>query len=135
MAHRWATESSTELRGIVAISGADDPSQSVTPRPEPIRVLQIHGDADDVVSHRGGRIIAPYPPARETLARWRRRNRCTAPEAERRERDDLFDRLTLTETWTCGANRTALWTVQGGGHYLTPTPKATVAVLDFLEGR
>jgi polyhydroxybutyrate depolymerase len=135
MAHRWATEPSTELSGIIAISGVDDPNQGVAPRRTPVRVLQVHGDADDLIRYRGGKMVAPYPSARETIDAWRRRNRCEAIESARVERVDLFDRPTLTETWACGSARTALWTVKGGDHYLRPTPAFTTAALSFLEAR
>lgn len=135
MAHRWAC-SAGDLRGIVAISGvgpgpADPPCRAE----RPVRVLQIHGDEDDVIRYAGGMgTKARYPSARETAETWAKLNGAKGPPAAS-SRFSLFHGDTSREEWSSPSAKVVLWTFAGGGHSLRSARFALDEMLDFLEAR
>src|SRR5207253_4094752 len=93
------------IAAIASMAGSTwkDPARC-TPA-QPVSVVEIHGDADEVVPFAGGRI--PYgdggaapgglPGARETVSAWAERNACKGP-LERAEPGDLDPVLAGSET-------------------------------------
>lgn len=122
LAHRLACEQADVFAGIVSIAGAgtDGPCRPALP----VAVLQVHGDADEVVPLRGGKLGGGLPrggdaPAVfETLAAWARRDGC----GDLGEAHDLQlspgVRARATEWRSCAAGGVAFWRVPGGGHNL-----------------
>jgi len=136
MAHRWACAAGGDLRGIVAVSGVGPGIGDAPCEPSvPVRVLQIHGDADDVIAYDGGvGTRGPYPSAPATVQRWRDLNHCGAKPVE----DSDWSALHGSTSWArCQgpSAEVAFWTFKGGGHHLRSLRFAVGELLDFLEQR
>jgi polyhydroxybutyrate depolymerase len=127
MAHRLGCELSGLVFGIVSVAGSGVPSDEPCPSKGPLRVLEVHGDADNVVNIAGGPLFADpkYPsslPAQRTVSDWARRLGCeTAPK--RAGTLDFESRVAGAETEVsrfegCTGGALELWTVRGGGHYV-----------------
>jgi polyhydroxybutyrate depolymerase len=135
MAHRWAC-SADDLRGIVAISGvgpgpADPPCRAA----RPVRVLQIHGDEDEVIRYAGGMgTKARYPSARETAETWAKLNGAKGPPVSS-SGFSFFYGDTSRDEWSSPGADVTLWTFEGGEHNLRSVRFAADDVLDFLETR
>lgn len=135
MAHRWACEPGGDLAGVVAIAssgpGPDDPPC----RPSaPVRVLTVHGDADETIRFAGGeRNEGRYPSAAETADAWRTRNGVTVPSRAWRDRFLLIGTVDGQE-WTAGDRVVGAWTVRGGGHNMRFLWRLLPRMLDFVEG-
>jgi len=140
MAHQLACRLSTRLAAIVSIGGAgpsNDPPCDVT---GPLAVLEIHGDADDIVRYGGGSVfddpkVPHHPSAKDTLTGWGRRLRCAGTVTMTTEYD-LSPELAGAETEataypTCPLGSASLWTVHGGPH-LPATRPVLEAVWTFL---
>ena len=135
MAHRWAC-SSSDLTGIAAISGVgpgpDDPP--CLPK-RPVRVLQIHGDRDEIVLYGGGQgVKGRYPSAYESTKRWADLNGCRTQRAPEREFFVLHGQ-TRREKWCDREASVLLWTFEGGEHYLKSARYLRSEVIDFLDAR
>ena len=136
MAHRWACTPGDDLRGIVAVSGSG-PGAADTPctPTAPVRVLQIHGDADEVIRYEGGEgIRGPYPSASATVQRWRELNRCE-PARQEASRWSVFHGSTRKSTAKSATSDVVLWTFEGGRHSLPSIRSAMPELLEFLERR
>ena len=131
MAHQLACRMSERLAAVVSIGGAgpsNDPPCNVT---APLAVLEIHGDADDIVRYEGGSVfddakVPQHPSAEQTLTAWGKRLRCQgAPSVTAHL--DLSPRLAEAETdvrgyASCALGSANLWTVHGGRHILSTEP-------------
>jgi polyhydroxybutyrate depolymerase len=127
-AHRLGCEMSERIAAIASIAGAtwNDPARC-TPT-SAVSVVEIHGDADEVVPYAGGHLpfdagVPPgaLPGARATVGTWAQKDACTGALEHAGERD-LDTKLPGEET---GIERYAgcpggvgveLWTVRGGKH-------------------
>jgi polyhydroxybutyrate depolymerase len=140
MAHRLACEVS-EIAAIAALSGMG-PADGETCTPTGlVAVLQVHGDADDVIPYEGGSALKRptlprHPSALDSVTAWAGRDGCgrkpTAAGAL-----DLDEKLEGPESAVlrfpgCKAP-VELWTVHGGSHFIGMNHKAQGLVLDFLE--
>ncbi len=123
MAHRLACDVE-RVAAIVAIAGAvpGEGDPPCTPK-HPVRVVVIHGDADDVVPYAGGPVLGdttrPVPSAEETASLWAARNHCRGSRPAPTHRD-LVKRIEGAETRVepfggCAA-AVELWTVEGADH-------------------
>jgi polyhydroxybutyrate depolymerase len=133
MAHRWACAAAGDLRAIVSISGAaPGPDDSPCAPTMPVSVLQIHGDQDQLIRFEGGRFgRGRYPSARESVETWRRLDLCEpTPRTARRWR--LLLGASRVESWSCPRALVALWTVEGGAHYIPRLRFSAEEMLDFL---
>jgi polyhydroxybutyrate depolymerase len=119
MAHRVACDSSARIAGVMAFAGDvwKDPSKCNPSQPVPL--LQIHGDADNMVPYQGTNLM---PSAVQSVATWAAKNHCTGglqpTGAPPFDIDlDVPGPETRSEAWSCPAGSAAeLWTMQGGGH-------------------
>lgn len=147
LSHRLACELSDRIAAIAPVSGVIgiDPAGCVPPRPIP--VLHIHGTSDPLVPYGGGTPVLPqlgvglvFRSVADTAKHWRTRNGCSGSETQFYANGD-----TACVEWPdcSGGVRTALCTVDGGGHTWPsglPIPMgkttkdldATAAILDFF---
>lgn len=123
MAHRLACDL-PGISAIASIAGAGV-TQANACAHAPARILEVHGDVDQVVPFAGGRVlgktgIPAFPGALETMTAWAKKRGCdAAPSAPTKL--DLDPALPGSETaqigWSC-APGLALWRVEGGTHSL-----------------
>lgn len=78
MSFRIACDGLPGLRGIVSLAGTTFADEQRCADAEAVSILQIHGDADDVILYNG----AEYPGAPETVMRWARHLGCDFNAAE-----------------------------------------------------
>jgi polyhydroxybutyrate depolymerase len=107
MSFRMACDRSGLVAGIGPVAGAQAPD--CAREPGPVRVVAVHGTADETVPYAGADWL---PSAHESVRAWVRHNRC-APHP-RRDRE----RALRTETWRRCAGRAGvrLISVRGGDH-------------------
>jgi polyhydroxybutyrate depolymerase len=127
-AHRLACEMSDRIAAIASVAGAtwNDPSRCAPT--SPVSVVEIHGDADDVVPFAGGRIpsdggVPPgaFPGARVTAGTWAQKDGCRGAfeSAGQRDLDAIIPGAETTIERYVGcpaAVGVELWTVHGGKH-------------------
>ncbi len=123
MAYRMACDHADVVSTVVSLAGATFANPADCTPSEPVRVLQIHGTADEVISYGGGFITATYPGAVETTEQWATANGCTATATTSLPRLDLDASLPGAETSVvryadgCAPGGSAeLWTLEGGAH-------------------
>jgi polyhydroxybutyrate depolymerase len=121
MSHRLACELSPEIAAIASVAGAAP--EACHPR-EKVAILQVHGDADEVVPPSGGALggglprLARFPAPFDSLKGWARFDGCAKAIVE----GDVMK-------WPCGVE---LWTLPGVGHSLSPPAGFMRRVLRFL---
>jgi polyhydroxybutyrate depolymerase len=118
-----------------------------------VSVLDVHGDADVVVSYGGGAVAAglvapgvpsktqpPYPSEAQTMATWAAKNGCTGTLAADGMVFDLDTTLAGSETREsvyggCPSGvDVELWTIAGGSHVpVLAQPTWGEAVYGFLK--
>ena len=138
MSHRFACDRAGEVDAIASLAGPLSYDTSACQPSEPVRVLHIHGDADEVVPYRGsaGNLSGG---AEETAAAWAALNGCDATP-EQAASVDLEasidgDETSRTVYGGCDAGGASeLWTIAGGRHSPTFSADATPLILDFLLG-
>lgn len=142
MAHRLACEKPELVAGIIAIAGTGPMSRAGCQAPQSLRVLQIHGEQDPIVTYPGGHLFRnpAYPEhlsAQRTASDWAAALGCDpAPTAA--PALNLETQLPGAETRVdayqrCKAGAVELWSVAGGTHYLgfrAPAPEAVWAFLN-----
>jgi polyhydroxybutyrate depolymerase len=137
MAHRLACDLSPRIAAIVSLAGAGETEPARCRPSSPVSVLQVHGDADDVVRYEGGIFDrASYPGAVETVARWAARQDC-GPLEDSGLTLDLDSTLPGAETRVsrhseCPAGAAELWTILGGSHLPSFQPTWPGLVVDWL---
>lgn len=129
MAHRLACELGDRLAGVVSAAGAGPDTDHSCRGPHRVRVLEIHGDADQTVRYEGGTLFgradATYGSALDTLANWAKRLECQSPPT-RGKPMDLLPGTDGKETEAlyyskCRSGAAGLWTVRRGTHLLATT--------------
>jgi polyhydroxybutyrate depolymerase len=135
MAHRLACEHADQIDAIATLAGTLPADTSGCLPEAPVRVLDIHGDADAVVPYTGSWNTAS---AEDTAQTWATLDGCD-PTPAPGPPADLDSSLPGSETtvtrWSTGCadgGEVQLWTIVGGAHTPTLGPAAAPAVLDFL---
>lgn len=141
MAHRLGCELRSLVRGVVSISGTGPLGPTTCPEGPPISVLQIHGNADDIVTYEGGHLFgkASYPEhvsAEKTATDWAARLDCGKRKSG--ESIDFEAKLPESETKVtrfenCRGGRVELWTVESGSHYIGFRSPSQEAIWRFLN--
>jgi polyhydroxybutyrate depolymerase len=142
MAHRLACERPELVSGIIAVAGTGPQSHAACKTPTALRVLQIHGDQDPIVTYAGGHLfrnpsLPQHLSAQGTAEDWATALGCDhAPSV--RPALDLEARLAGAETRVdafehCRSGAVELWTVVGAAHYLAFRSPAPEAVWTFLS--
>jgi polyhydroxybutyrate depolymerase len=142
MAHRLACEV-PGIAGIVSIAGAGPSEGEPCAPPAPVAVLQIHGDADQVIRYEGGRALGradltPHPSALETVSAWAARDGCKGKPAGASaiDLDDKIDGAETLVTRFPGCTRPVeLWTVRGAGHFVATHARSLDTIGNFLENQ
>ena len=119
MSYRLACERLPGLTGIVSLAGTTFSDESRCADAAPVSMLQIHGDADDVILYDGDE----YPGAPETVMRWARRLGCDFNNAETLDDIDVdvaiqgIDTRVVRYRQGCAEGVTIEhWRIVGGDH-------------------
>jgi polyhydroxybutyrate depolymerase len=140
MAHRLACWMDDRIAAVVSLAGAGRAPEEACSPVSPLSVLEIHGDADPIVSYEGGRVFGlreldPHPSAPATISDWAQRLGCPANKRPKSSTLDLDPRLpggeTTVETHVCPQGTAELWTIHGGGHQVA-TPEVLARAGAFL---
>ena len=142
MANRMACDSNGRFAAIASLAGAQwkDPERC-SPTSQ-VSVLQIHGDADPVISYEGGALRMShkvYPSAHDTVATWANKNKCTSGLQSSANTLDLEATLPGAETTVdrfggCPkGGAVELRTIHGGSHAPNFQPTFLSTVYDFLS--
>ena len=160
MAYHYACERSERIAGIVSLAGAGLADARLCQPREPVAVLQVHGDEDELVPYAGGDFSSPelsatlrkrrfpLPPggfhtlpfssAHATVDAWALRDGCSPHEETAAATLDVEARIAGRETIVtrhtgCKAGAAELWTIRGGGHVPSLAPTWAEDILAFLE--
>jgi polyhydroxybutyrate depolymerase len=140
MVHRLACELSGRIAGVVSLAGMNWKDPSRCHAQSRVAVLQIHGNADQVIHYDGGRVTAPwmgeYPSAHDTVATWAAIDGC-GPLVATGETRDIDSAIPGAETTVeryqgCQGGAVEIWTVQGGPHQPPLTATWSEPVWNFL---
>lgn len=142
MAYRAACELGGLLRGIVSIAGAGPSDPKACNPGHPLSVIEIHGDADPIVSFDGGYLFADrrrprHPSAPDSVGVWAELNGC-GKRAVASGTLDLDPRLPGAETEVlrypgCQDNPVELWRIRGGDHTSGISRYSLQAIWAFIQ--
>ena len=139
MSFRMACDHADIVAGIAGLAGAMWQDGSQCPASEPVHVLHIHGDMDDVIPFAGGGSAgATYPGASASVEFWANRANCsaTAVQGDSIDIDAGIDGAeTTVSQYNSGCDPGGsgeLWTIQGGGHLPAIGPDWMPTMLDWL---
>jgi polyhydroxybutyrate depolymerase len=142
MAHKLACSYGRALAAVASIAAAHPLDEACDLGELPLGVLEVHGDADDVVLYQGGTVFqragAPaHGSAKETLSYWGKKLGCRGEPLPGPSLDlepKLSGEETLTERFErCNLGTAELWTVRGGGHLIGTRPQFVEQVWRFLS--
>lgn len=134
MSYRLACDAGDRITALVSLAGGTYSDHAKCQGTTPVSVLQVHGDADDVVPYGGGN---GAPGAVGAVERWSTHNGCDY-DALPGEEMDLDAGLPGADTqvlrWGGCDQGTGveLWTIVGGAHVPDLRPEFTEKALDFL---
>jgi len=142
MTQRLACALSDRISAAASLAGAAPPAEQACLPAKSLALLQVHGDADEIVRYAGGRVfdspeLARFPSARQGFRDWAKRLACTGVALPAPDRD-LDARLPGAETRVeryanCGSGSVELWTVRGGDHFVGTGQQAFEAIWQFLS--
>ncbi len=139
MAYRMACDHPDVFAAVVSLAGTilQTPAECTPSRP--ITVLEIHGDADDVVRYEGGSLgTVNHPSVEEAARRWLVDNGCEPDMLDAAEPLDLDRVLPGPETVVQASTgcdqggHVEVWTIVGGGHIPDLSPSFPEEVIGFL---
>lgn len=142
MAHRLACERPDLVRGIIAVAGTGLMDRAACKPPTSLRVLQIHGEQDPIVSYEGGHLFRnpAYPKhlsASRTASDWASALGCDAtprPASPLNLEAHLPGDETRVDAYqNCKAGAVELWSVAGAQHFLAFRSPAPEAVWAFMS--
>lgn len=144
MAHRLACEHSARVRAIVSLAATGPGATERCTPTEPVSVLEVHGDRDQIVPFEGGHLFGrdEFPSAPSVLSGflpWARAASCKG-ELAAFERLDLTQELPGAETQayryaSCRESSPLLWKVEGAGHTIPLGVGALQAIWRFLDAQ
>lgn len=138
MAYRLACDLSGTVAAVVSLAGAAYKDPTRCNPTEPVSVLQVHGTKDETIFYEGGRLGYEYPSAKETVALWASKNRCTGELKETAERKDVaadFEGNEAIVSRYDGCPKgvgVELWTMPDGVHNPVLAPTWADSVFEFL---
>lgn len=102
MSYRMACDRADRIAAIISLAGATNIDAAKCAPSEPVSVLEIHGDADDVVEYAGGTSLSsgggPYPGAVTSTELWAGYDGCAKTRTEIAPLLDLDTRVAGPET-------------------------------------
>lgn len=142
MTERLACALGDRITAAASLSGAAPASDARCTPTRSLALLEVHGDADEIVRYSGGSVfdspaLARFPGAQEGFEDWAKRLGCSG-SAEVGAALDLDPRLAGAETTVeqfarCPSGSVALWTVHGGNHFVGTGQQAFEAIWRFLS--
>jgi polyhydroxybutyrate depolymerase len=139
MSFRMACEHADLIAAIAVLNGAMLNDMSRCKPSQPVSVLNIRGDADNLIRNGGGQFRGnPYPSTEATVRDWVTLDGCGATPVSSEMMLDLASDVdgvetTMTTYRGCQRNSTVeLWTIRDGSHVPAFTANFIPAVLDFL---
>jgi len=142
MTERLACELGDRITAAASMSGAAPPAEQTCTIAKSLTLLEVHGDADEIVRYGGGSVfdsaqLAAFPGAQQGFRDWSKRLGCTGAALPAPDRD-LDARLPGAETRVerhahCASGSVELWTVHGGNHYVGTGQQAFEAIWQFLS--
>jgi len=142
MTERLACALGDRITAAASLAGAAPPMTQACTASKKLALLEVHGDADDVVRYAGGTVfdsaaLAPFPGLQQGFRDWSKRLGCTGAAQSGADRDldpRLPDAETRVERFTnCASGSVELWTVRGGNHYVGTGQQAFEAIWQFLS--
>jgi len=142
MTERLACALGDRLTAAASMAGAAPPiTQACTPTKQ-LALLEVHGDADEIVRYAGGSVfdspeLAPFSGIEQGFRDWAKRLGCPSSPLPGPDRD-LDSRLPDAETRVrryanCTSGSVELWTVRGGNHFVGTGQQAFEAIWQFLS--
>jgi polyhydroxybutyrate depolymerase len=140
MAYRMACDHADVVAGIVSLEGAMIGGNTKCEPSEPVSVLAIHGQADDVIRYGGGKSptgSANYPGAVASVKAWAGLDHCDpSPVPGQPPTRTLVSGLPSAQVQAypgCDdGTAVELWSQPRGGHDPNITPTFTEQVVQFL---
>ncbi len=142
MAHRAACDLSDLLAAAISVAGQVPLDPRRCAPAHPVSVLQVHGDADEVIGYDGDLQKPPdtsIPSAHQTVNRWADNDACSGPLTPTDQRLDLLPGIDGPETRIesfsgCPPGiAVELWTMEGGTHHPPVSPSWPDHLYDFLR--
>jgi len=142
MTERLVCALGDRITAAASMAGAAPPSSQTCTPTNRLALLEVHGDADEIVRYAGGSVfdspeLAPFPGIEQGFHDWAKRLGCSGPAQVGPERD-LDARLPAAETRveryaSCTSGSVELWTVRGGNHFVGTGQQAFEAIWQFLS--
>lgn len=142
MTERLACALGDRITAAAGLSGAAPASDVHCTPTHSLALLEVHGDADEIVRYAGGSVfdsgaLAAFPSAEQGFQDWAKRLGCAGTPAVGAPLD-LDPRLAGAETSVeeyarCASGSVALWTVHGGSHFVGTGQQAFEAIWRFLS--
>ncbi len=136
MAHRYACDRAERIAAVVSLAGDPWKDAALCKPRVPVSVLQVHGEADNVVLYGGGPAtpatrgslpLGALPSAKDAVAMWSRLDGCTGRTTTDSAREEL------ARYGPCaGGTAVQLWTLHGTGHVLDRTNVDMERLWSFL---
>ena len=124
MSYRMACERADTIAGIISLAGSTFLDPDACAPTQPVSVLQIHGEDDDVILYAGSEF---YPSAEVAMQIWAGYDGCTGNLLDMGERRDIEGDLDGLETRVahyegCPSGiDVELWSIEAGAHLPVPT--------------
>ncbi len=139
LAHRVACDRASRVAAIVSLAGAQRTDIAQCEPTEPVAVLQVHGDQDEIIKYGGNTTAYPaYPGAIETIRGWATLDGCKTDSLVSAGGDLDLDMTVGTEAKKEGYQgcprgiSAELWTLRGGPHIPKLNETWGAAIYDFL---
>lgn len=142
MTERLACALGDRIAAAASLSGAAPPAEQACTPTKSLALLELRGDADEIVRYRGGSVfdtagLASFSGAEQGFRDWAKRLGCPGNALPAPDRD-LDPRLPGAETRIqryagCASGSVELWTVRGGTHFAGMGEQAFAALWEFLS--
>ncbi len=141
MTERLACSLGDRISAAASMAGAAPATAQACVATKSLALLELRGDADEIVRYAGGSVfdspeLARFPSAQQGFRAWANRLGCTGAALPAPDRD-LEPRLPGAETRveryaSCASGSVELWTVRGGNHFVGTGQQAFEAIWQFL---
>ncbi|MFO0658644.1 MAG: PHB depolymerase family esterase [Polyangiaceae bacterium] len=142
MAHRLACDVEG-ISAIASVAGAAPLADEPCSPKQPVAILQVHGDHDELIRYSGGQALSKptlpaHPSAADTTKSWATREHCKGTPSNSGTIDFepkvLGDETAILRYTGCD-RPVELWTVQGGSHFIGTNKGAQLSILAFFDGQ